>query len=347
MLAGCTTDVPVPAPVTSSPPTPSALRQPPPSGLAGVTATGGLGIKALLSTLPPTLFDSDQGPAGTTVGYPGGDDRLYSVFRVGPTPVFLAYRPCRSNGADCEIAEVLVHTGPTTPPSSLGKASSFAAGADGQSLWLIRRDAPDRCRLQHVKLTGVEIGHSQPAACNTGVRAETKHGLLITINAGAAEHTDVLIDPGTGRTIQQQPEILAVFGDFMLLNGVAELTLVDLRDGSRKQLRGPSAGHYPAMVASRDGTMLAVDFADPAWHSTNIQVRDIWILNLNTIEWQHAPGMPYTTENLNSGGLSWNESGDLVLLDDVFAAWHPGEPTWRLAKAKVVSKQEVGYVLLD
>lgn len=343
LLAGCTTDAPAPAPVTPSPATPSALS-PPPSGLAGVTAT--IGIKALLSTIPPTLFDSDKGPVGTPIGYPGGDDRLYSVFRVGTTPVFLAYSPCSSNGANCEIAEVLVHTGPTTPPSSLGKASSFAEGADGQSIWLIRRDAPDKCRLQHVKLTGAEIGHSQPAACTTGVRAESKHGLLITINSGAAEHTDVLIDPETGRTIQQQPEILAVVGDFMLLNGLADLTLVDLRDGSRKQVRGPSNGHYPAMAASRDGTMLAVDFADPAWRSTNIQVRDIWLLKLPSLEWLHAPGMPYTTENLNSGGLSWSEAGDLVLLDDVFAAWHPGEPAWRLGKAKVTSK-DVSYVLMD
>lgn len=336
----------MPAPITSSPPEPSAL-QPPPSGLAGVTATGGIGITALLSTVPPTLFDSDKGPVGTPTGYRGGDDRLYSVFRVGPTPVFLAYSPCASNGADCQIAEVLVYTGPTTPPSSLGKASTFAEGADGQSLWLVRRDAPDQCRLQHVKLTGAEIGHSQPAACTTGVRAETKHGLLITVNSGAAEHTDVLIDPETGRTIQQAPEILIVVGDYMLLSGLADLTLVDLRDGSRKQLRGPSAGHYPAMAASRDGTMLAVDFADPAWRSTNIQVRDVWILNLTTIEWQHAPGMPYTTQNLKSGGLSWSEAGDVVLLDDVFAAWHPGEPTWRLGRAKVTAKEDVSYVLLD
>ena len=301
----------------------------------------------MLSTVPPTLFDSDAGPAGAPPGYAGGDHILYSVFRVGATPVFLAYPPCTSNGADCEVAEVLVHTGPTTPPSSLGKASSFAEGADGQSLWLIRRDAPDSCRLQHVRLTGTEIGHSQPAACTTGVREDTKHGLLITINSGQAEHTDALIDPGTGRTIQQAPEILTVVGDYMLLGGLVDLTLVNLRDGSRKQLRGPSAGHYPAMAASRDDAMLAVDFADPAWHQTSIQVRDVWLLKLPSLEWLHAPGMPYTTENLNSGGLSWNEDGDVVLLDGVFAAWHPGEPTWRLSRAKVTSKEALSYVLLD
>lgn len=344
-MAGCTTSDPAPAPSTPSPPAPSPF-QPPPSGLAGVIATGGIGITALLTTVPPTLFDSDKGLVGTLSGYPGGD-RIYSADLVGTTPVLSVFSPCPSTGADCEISEVLVHTGAKTPPRSLGMAISATGGADGESVWLIRRDAPDDCRLQHVTLTGTEIGHSQPAACRTGLRGETKHGLLITINSGAAEHTDVLIDPETGRTIQQAPEIIAVVGDFMLLNGLAELTLVDLRDGSRKLLRGPSAGHYPAVVPSRDGTMLAIDFADPAWRSTSIQVRDVWILNLNTVEWQHAPGMPYTTENLKSGGLSWNEAGDVVLLDDIFAAWHPGEPTWRLGRAKVTTKESVGYVLVD
>ncbi len=343
LLAACTTDEPPPVSVTPSPPPPTTVL-PPPSGLTGVHVTGGIGVEALLGTSPPTLFDADHGPVGSPPGYPAGE-RVNRVERVGRNLVISSFPFCQAE--NCEPSDILVYTGPTTAPRSLGKAISMAPGADGESVWLIRQNQPDDCRLQHVKLTGAEIGQSQPAACTTGVREETKHGLLITINSGAAEHTDVLIEPETGRTIQQAPEILAVVGDFMLLNGLAEFTLVDLRDGSRKQLRGASTGHYPAMVPSRDGMLLAVDFADPAWHSTSVQVRDVWVLNLATLQWQHAPGMPYTTENLKNGGLSWNEVGDLVLLDDVFAAWHPGEPTWRLSSAKVGQRDGSGYALVD
>ena len=307
-------------------------------------ATSGIGIKALLGTSPPSLFDSDHGPVGPLTGYPGGD-RVNGIYLVGTTPVIVSFPQCTTD--KCAPSDIFVDTGPTTPPRSLGKAVSVAPGVDKQSVWLLRQETPDSCRLQHVTLTGTELGTAQPAACTTGLREETNHGLLITIDAGAAEHTDALIDPATGRTVQQAPEILGVFGDSMLLNGLGDLTLVNLGNNSRRQLRAPSGGHYPAIAASRDGSMLAIDFADPAWRQTNTQVRDVWLLNLATVQWQHAPGMPYVTENLKIGGLSWSEDGDVVLLDGIFAAWHPGEPAWRLGAADVAAREGFSYVVVD
>ncbi|WP_410667089.1 hypothetical protein [Amycolatopsis sp. cmx-4-68] len=306
-------------------------------------ATGGIGITALLPTAGPTLFDADRGSAGTPPGYPGGDVG-YSVVRVGKSAVLTAYDLDPKN---TDPFAVFAYTGPATPPRPLGRAWSVAPGADGDSVWLIRQDAPDDCRLHHVSLAGAEAGPGQTASCHTQVRAETAHGLLITINAGAAESTDALIDPETGRTVQQAPRILGVAGDRMLLDGLTEFTLVDLRDNSRRQLSRPVVARTPTVVPSRDGGIWAVDFADPAYRGTSTQTRDLWLLRLDGPDWEHVAAMPFVTEHLKrGGGFDWSDSGDLVLADRVLAAWHPGEPQWRLGKAALPASVWSGFAVL-
>jgi hypothetical protein len=308
-----------------------------------VQTTGGIGITALLPTTGPTLFDADRGSTATPPGYPGGDLGL-SVVRVGKSAVLTAYPT--GAGSD-DPFEVLVYTGPASPPRSLGRAWSVAPAVDGAGVWLIRQDAPDDCRLHHVSLDGAESGHGQTASCRTQVRAETTHGLLITINSGAAESTDALIDPETGRTVQQAPRIFGVAGDRMLLDGLTELTLVDLRDNSRKQLSRPVVARTPTVVPSRDGSVWAVDFADPAYRGTSTQTHDLWLLRPDTLTWEHAAAMPFVTEHLKrGGGFDWSEDGDLVLADGVLAAWHPGEPQWRLGKAALPTTMWSGFAVL-
>ena len=300
-------------------------------------------MTALLPTTGPTLFDADRGPAGTPPGYPGGDVGM-SVERVGQAAVLTAY-PRDQNSTD--PFEVFVYTGPASPPRSLGRAWSVAPGVDGASVWVIRQDALDSCRLQHVNLDGGELGHGQSASCHTQVRAETAHGLLITINADGAESTDALIEPETGRTVQQAPRILAVAGDRMLLDGLTDLTLVDLRDNSRKQLSRPTIGAAPTVVPSREGSLFAADFDVPSYRATSTQLRDIWLLRPDSLNWEHAPGMPFITEHLKrGGGIDWSDAGDLVLADGVLAAWHPGEPTWRLGKAPLPAGDWGGITVL-
>ncbi len=306
-------------------------------------ATGGIGVTALLPTVGPTLFDADHGPAATPPGYPGGDVGL-SVVRVGKHAVLTVYPAYTQNP---EPPEILEYTGPSSPPRSLGRAWSAAPDAAGDGVWLIRQDAPDDCRLQHVSFSAGELGHGQTASCRTQVRGETAHGLLITINAGAAESTDALIDPATGRTVRQAPRILGVAGDWMLLDGLADLTLVDLRANTSKQLSRPAIGRAPTVVPSRDGAMWAADFADPAYRNTSTQTRDIWLLRPDGPTWEHAPAMPFTTEHLKrGGGFDWSDAGDLVLADGVLAAWHPGEPQWRLGTAALPKGEWNGFAAL-
>ncbi|VVJ23441.1 Uncharacterised protein [Amycolatopsis camponoti] len=343
LLSGCTGETPPPPPgpsATSAPPTtPSAL----PEGLTGVPATGGIGITAVLPTTGPTLFDADRGPVATPPGYPGGDLGI-SVVRVGKSAVLTAYPA--GTGSD-DPFEVFVYTGPASPPRSLGRAWSVAPAVDGGSVWVIRPDAPDACRLQHVSLSGDELGHGQSASCHTQVRAGTSHGLLITINSGAAESTDALIDPESGRTVQQAPRILGVAGDRMLLDGLTELTLVDLRDNRHQQLSRPVIARTPTVVPSRDGSVWAVDFANPAYRGTSTQTRDLWLLRPDALSWEHVAAMPFITEHLKrGGGFDWSDAGDLVLADGVLAAWHPGEPRWRLGKAALPASVWSGFAVL-
>ncbi|WP_410562920.1 hypothetical protein [Amycolatopsis sp. cmx-4-61] len=330
LVAGCTAEPP--------PPPPAPLTE-----LSGIRATGGIGVTALLPTAGPTLFDADRGPAATPPGYPGGEAQL-SVVRAGKHVVLTVVPPY---SRDAQPLEILEYTGPSSPPRSLGRAWSAGPDAGGEGVWLIRQDGPDDCRLQHVSFDAGELGRGQPASCRTQVRTETAHGLLITINAGAAESTDALIDPATGRTIRQAPRILGVAGDWMLLDGLTDLTLVDLRDNSSKKLSRPSIGAAPTVVPSREGTLWAVDFANPAYRNTATQTRDIWLLRPDGPTWDHAPGMPFVTEHLKrGGGFDWSDAGDLVLADRVLAAWHPGEPQWRLSQAPLPAGTWSGFAVL-
>ncbi|WP_020663727.1 hypothetical protein [Amycolatopsis benzoatilytica] len=337
LLAGCTSPPPAPLAPTA-PPRPSPTT-PPPSGLAGGVATGGIGVELLLATSPPTVFDADTGASAPMPGVPGGDRRV-SVLRVGHTPVVLTAPPCHDT--TCDPADAYVYQRGSAP-QPLGKALSAAPGADGASVWLIRPDGPDLCRLEHVALSGKSFGPPTVASCRTVVRVETSHGLLITIGA-SADTVDVLIDPATGRTVQQAPRILASAGDRLVLGGLTDVTVLDLRTGARKVVSLPVPTPRPAVWPSRDGSVAAFDFGTPSWQGSLTQTRDLWLLNLTDYTWQQAPSMPYTTENLKHSGLDWTEAGDLVVADGVVGAWHPGEPAWRLGKARLSAAQQAAGV---
>lgn len=298
---------------------------------------GRVDVQLLLATSPPTIFDADTGAKGSVPGLPGGN-RLVSVQRVGHTPVIQTAPECQ--GDTCDPADIYAYVGPATTPVSLGRAFSVAPGADGDSVWLIRQDSPGNCRLQHVSLAGSALGPGTVASCRTVVRQETSHGLLITVDNGTAETVDVLIDPATGRSVQQAPRILAATGDRLILGGLTELTVVDLLDGHNAKVAPPMVQSTPYVLPNRDGTLAAVDFGTPSWHSTDVQTRDLWLLDLGALTWLQAPSMPYTTAHLKKSGLDWSPNGDLILDDGVVAAWHPGEPSWRLGRAKIPDAQQ-------
>lgn len=294
----------------------------------------------MLATKPPQVFDADAGLT-TPAGF--GTPFATQVIRVGAGAVVAVSQACA--GDTCPPSDVYSYLG-DGPPVGLGKALSVAAGADGASVWLIRPDGPDTCSMQHVSLGGTPFDPGQPASCDTGLRGETSAGLLISVNGSAAEHEDVLIDPASGRPVQQFPKILAVTGRWLLAAGLADFTLVDLRDGSRKQIPRPTQSGDADALPNRDGSLIAVTFANLSYQGKNVPTRDLWVLDPATQRWQHAPGTPFVTPNLKRSGLDWSADGDLVLADGVLAAWHPGAPAWRLGKASLPDSDWYGIAVL-
>ncbi|WP_158879621.1 hypothetical protein [Amycolatopsis anabasis] len=320
LLTACATTPPAPAPAPPAPlPTPGALHGTPPREPTG--------LRLLLPTAPPVLFDVDAGTARPIPGVPPGD-RVTAVFRAGRTPVITSAARC---GPSCvEPAEVLVAE-PDRPVRSLGRARS-AGPAEGAAVWLIRDDGDDQCRLQRVALTGAEADAGRPASCETAVRGEGPAGLLITVQAGRPQAEDVLVEPETGRTVQQAPRIAAMAGQRLVLTELTEFSVLDLPTGARRKIARPVPNGSPGpAVASRDGRYLAVPIEDPAWQAGATRVLDLWVLELDTLRWLRTPAMPIATE-FDAAALDWTESGTLVLTGELpgVALWRPGADTWTL-----------------
>lgn len=322
LLAGC-------SPVTTGPePGPPETTAQPPSRLEGKPVDY-IGFRLIMATSPPSILDPATGATTPLPGAPGGD-RVNDVLRVGKAAVVLSAARC---GPSClEPSDVLVYGDPKNPPWKLGKARSVAPSADESGVWLIRDDGNDLCRLQYVSLLGAERDRGRPASCTTAVRQEVSHGLLITVNTGTAAAEDVLIDPVTGRAVHQFPRVLAITEDRMLLAELTKFSVLDLRNDQRTPVDLPVANGKPGpVVPSRDGYKVAVVFGDPAWKGTTTQTADVWVLELDTLAWRHAPSMPIATP-LKQVAIDWSEDHDLVVTTDVVAGWHVGKPEWLIVK---------------
>jgi hypothetical protein len=88
-------------------------------------------------------------------------------------------------------------------------------------------------------------------------------------------------------------------------------------------------------AAAPDGRHIALDFADPAYHSTGTQVMDVWLLDAQTGRLTQLPGMP-AIAHLKFTSFAWAPDGRLVLLSQdagLVAVWRPGRA--RLAVRRV------------
>ncbi|MEC3974662.1 hypothetical protein [Amycolatopsis sp. H20-H5] len=329
VLSACTAGQPD-APGPSSPAAPFTQPQPPPAGLPGAAADG-ISVRLLLPTSPPSVFDADTGKTARVAGAPGGNRSNY-VIQAGKHPVLVSAPVCQPTACTTP-SDVLAYSAADGSVQTLGKALSAAPTADGEGVWLIRDDGNDNCRLQRVSFAGVQTDAGQSASCGTTVRTDGPKGLLIRVNDGTQSYEDVLIDPVTGRTVQQAPHILGLIGNRLLIEELSGFTVLDLDTGTKVALKRPGTdGQASDLLPSPDGRRAAIQFGVPSWRSTSTQVVDVWVLDLDTPQWLQAPSMPYSGD-LKHCALDWSGAGDLVLADTVVAAWHPGEPSWRLAKA--------------
>lgn len=333
VLAACSAD-PAPAqPVfsTSYPP-------PPPLGpLHGSPPAGPTGVRLLLPTNPPTLFDADTGRSEPVPGTPTGPDRANYVFRPGAVPFIDSTSP-----KDCEETcsvppSILVYDKPGGPARLLGQARTFGGSADGKAVWMMRQDSPGTCELVRVPLDGGPAGAGSPADCDTGIGGENHSGLLLRFTS--PEFRSVLIDPASGRTLQQFGPVLAIAPDYLLAKEGNGFTLFDARTGKpRKVDAPPTTGDSVVASVSRDGRYFAVSFGDESISGTGTESYDLWLLDAEKGTWQHAPSMPAKL-NLKTAALDWTTAGDVVLADSSaglgVALWKPGTPNWTITKTPV------------
>jgi hypothetical protein len=167
--------------------------------------------------------------------------------------------------------------------------------------------------------------------CTIGLLGDTSLGLLAWTEDG--EGATALLDPGSGRVVARYPQVYGVVGDLVLWGerDAGTFTLSDRRTGASHRLPRPTPHGQPDLgLASPDGRLLAVEFADPSWSQVQGQVSDIWLLHLRSRRWRRLPGMPLIT-GLKFMSMAWTGDGRLVLAGDferfgkAVATWRPGQ----------------------
>jgi len=117
------------------------------------------------------------------------------------------------------------------------------------------------------------------------------------------------------------------------------LTVIDLRTGTRwrlpwpSRIRGTDQSGTDQAVVQPGGRLIALDFADPAYALTGIQVTDVWLLDPTTRHFRHLPDMPAAVQ-LKFTSMAWASDSRVVMLArtsgpsgdrDLVAVWKPGQ----------------------
>jgi hypothetical protein len=127
-----------------------------------------------------------------------------------------------------------------------------------------------------------------------------------------------------------------------------QLTLTDLRTGTRRALRWPSQIGSPDQAAvDPSAKLIAVSFSDPAYHLSGTQVTDVWLLDPSAGRWQHLPAMPADVA-LKFTSMSWTSDGRLVMLAQtptsgpashvVIAVWRPGQKSLAIRSVHIPAR---------
>jgi hypothetical protein len=299
-----------------------------PGQLHGVSLTGATGLVLLVSADPPYLLDVDTGRVTPVKGLGvHGPGPVLSVLAVGrDAVVWVDRRP---------LASRITHEGIYLVRHGGAIATRIAAGSDvqpadgGRSVWVKSFIDAHHCALREINLAGRHLRGPRPVPCSAA---------LIGPGAGAllGEGRSV-IEPASGRVLLRASRLWAIAGHLALTVGepLHQLTLTDLRTGTRRALRSPSQIGSPDQAAvDPSAKLIAVSFSDPAYHLTGTQVTDVWLLDPSTGRWQHLPAMPADVA-LKFTSMSWTSDGRLVMLAQtptsgpashvVIAVWRPGQ----------------------
>jgi hypothetical protein len=199
----------------------------------------------------------------------------------------------------------------------------FVAPAD-HALWATRYVSETRCTLSLIRLDGRRVSRPRNIGCHLEPLRSTPLGLL-ALDQNTAEN--VILDPSDLHEIFRARRIHAVIGERVLFSDVGGFAIMDEKSGRVRRLAQPAAvGDPVGGEVSPEGRYVAIEFRDPE------QFMDLWVLDLETLDWIHAPSMPVLAKVKRTGPL-WACDGRLVLLgffgagkgSQTLVLWRPGE----------------------
>lgn len=196
-------------------------------------------------------------------------------------------------------------------------------------MWVKRFESADNCTLSKIGLDGETLRAESPFDCGIHLLKATRFGLVgWTEDSGVI--SGVVLDPDDLSPILDGVGMIhAVVGDRILYRSNRGFALLDRQTGSEISIDSPTRIGGPDYgEVSPDGRQVAISFKHPTWGST--QRLDVWVLNIETLEWTRLPSMPVAAA-LKSTDEVWAPHGRLVMLghfDEVshaLATWRPGD----------------------
>ena len=324
--------------------TTSARADGPLPRLAGPALPGPAHLQLILSGSPPVIVDVDTGSARTV---PGVTTSRFSQVQLVPIAggalaiVHQACDPCAGGKLRFATNAVGFRIGVDGSVERLGSGRSFLPSRNGTSVWVLGRDAADRCTLR----LEPSIRPARAVRCGllledgeTGLRMSTPDGeVLLDARTARARPAS-----GGGRVDPRDDYAIRTSGDPMLEE--ERLHLDHLGTRASRNLRWPSIlTWYGGWAARPQGSLIALEFADPAYPGP-AQAEDFWLLDPATRTFSHLPGFPAQVD-LKFSTWSWLDDGRLVLYlqgggRTVVGLWQPG---WKaVAVVPVALPADVG-----
>ena len=285
-------------------------------------AVHGLGVPRQQGTWSPALYPLTAAPGGALAVV----TRQHCARCTATQTEFLI----GADGSVTRTGRLRLAGDQHTSPSALGSASAS---------WVLTWPRSGRCTLQ------LEPGSRVAVAVPCGsLGGATSAGVVISRSSEV-----MLVDPRTGRVrerfaVNGQLDVIA--SNVALIStapGIAgegdafptHLTLVNLSTGARTHVRWPSTLHFGYRVFPEPrGSLVAVEFADPAYLKSGRQASDVWLLDPRTGAFTHLPGFPIL-EQLKFSDVAWTSDHRLVVIAQgggrtAIGIWRPGSAQLRV-----------------
>ena len=330
---------------------PPLRRSPPPDWLTGPPLSRPTHLRLVVSenTGPASIVDVDSGQAQAVRGLAvPRQQRTWSpaLYPLTAAPGGALAVVTRQDCARCTVTQTEFLIGADglvrrTARLTLARdqhTSTPVLGSASAS-WVLTWPRSGRCTLR------LEPGSRPAVAVPCGrLGGETPAGMVISRGSEV-----MLVDPQTGRVRER----FAVHGQFDVIStnvalistapGIpgegdaypTDLTLVNLRTGARTHLRWPSTLHFGyRVIPEPHGSLVAVEFADPAYLHSGRQASDVWLLDPRTGAFTHVPGFPIL-EHLKFSDIAWTGDHRLIVVAQgggrtAIGVWRPGSAQLRV-----------------